>query len=87
MRDGTASTEIGLAVGLKALAVMAIGGLGDMRGAVVGGLLVGVIEGIGAHFGMGSAADLIVWIFMIGVLLLRPEGIFGSPQHMKSERA
>jgi branched-chain amino acid transport system permease protein len=87
MREGTASTEIGLSVGLKALAVMAIGGFGDMRGAVVGGLLVGVIEGIGAQFGLGSATDLIVWVFMICVLLVRPEGLFGNAHHVRSERA
>lgn len=87
MRIGTASADIGLTFGLKALAVMAIGGMGDLRGAVVGGFLVGVLEALGIYLGLGRLAELIVWVFMIGVLIVRPQGLFGSPFHGGERRA
>ena len=46
LRGGAASSEIGLSFGLKSLAIMAIGGMGDLRGALVGGLLIGVLEAL-----------------------------------------
>jgi len=87
VRIGTATTDIGLAVGLKALAVMAIGGMGDIRGAVVGGLLVGLVETLGVSFGLGRLSDLTVWVLMILVLLVRPQGLFGSRLHGAQTRA
>ena len=87
MRIGTANSDIGLAFGLKAMAVMAIGGMGDVRGAVVGGLIVGVAEAIGTHFGLGRLTDLTVWMLMIVILLVRPQGLFGSAYHATVQRA
>lgn len=87
MRIGTANTEIGLAIELKALAVMAIGGMGDLRGAVAGGLLVGLVETLGATFGLGRLSDLTVWVLMIFVLVVRPQGLFGTPLHGVQIRA
>ncbi len=77
MRTGVASSDIGLSFGLKALAIMAIGGMGDLRGAVIGGIMVGVIEALAVQFGLGKIGDTVVWIFMIVVLLVRPAGLFG----------
>jgi branched-chain amino acid transport system permease protein len=78
LRLGTASSELGLGFALKAVAIMAIGGMGDLRGAVLGGLLIGVLESLAAQFGLARLADLIVWLCMIAVLILRPRGLFGS---------
>ncbi|MDT3683713.1 MAG: branched-chain amino acid ABC transporter permease [Pseudorhodoplanes sp.] len=78
VRTGYASTDVGFTFGLKALAIMAIGGMGDLRGALIGGLLVGVLESLAFHFGAGQLADVFVWVFMIVVLLVRPSGLFGS---------
>lgn len=77
LRTGVASSDIGLTFGLKALAIMAIGGMGDLRGAVAGGILVGVIEALAVQFGLGKIGDTVVWILMIFVLLARPAGLFG----------
>ncbi len=57
---------------------MAIGGLGDLRGAVFGGLLIGVIEALAAQFGFDRLADLTVWLCMVAFLVFRPQGLFGS---------
>lgn len=78
VRTGYASSDVGFTFGLKALAIMAIGGMGDIRGALIGGLLVGLLEALAFHFGVGQLSDVFVWLFMILVLLVRPSGLFGT---------
>ncbi len=78
---------MGLTFGLKAIAIMAIGGMGDLRGAVVGGLLIGVLEALTFQFGIGKLGELVVWITMMLVLFVRPEGLFGGGVHVKDVRA
>jgi len=78
VRTGYANTETGFSFGLKALAIMAIGGMGDLRGAFLGGLLVGVLEALAFQWALGQLADVAVWLFMICVLLVRPAGLFGT---------
>jgi len=74
-------------LGLKALAILAIGGMGELRGAVIGGLLVGLIEAAAFHFGFGRLADVAVWLLMIVILLVRPAGLFGASGLHKEARA
>ena len=78
VRTGYANTDTGFSFGLKALAIMAIGGMGDLRGAFLGGLLVGVLEALAFQWELGQLADVAVWLFMIAVLLVRPQGLFGA---------
>jgi len=87
LRVGTVNSDIGLSFALKALAITAIGGMGNLWGAVVGGLLVGMLEAMAVQFGFGRLADLLVWGFMIIVLLVRPQGLFGSVFHGAGTRA
>jgi branched-chain amino acid transport system permease protein len=87
LRSGSVSADLGGTFGLKALAVAAIGGIGAPRGAVIGGLLVGVLEGIGRHLGMGSLVDVIVWVVMIVVLVAFPQGLFGARAPASEVRA
>jgi len=87
LRTDIANLQAGLTFGLKALAVMAIGGMGDVRGAVIGGLAVGVLEGLAFYWGLGGYSDLVVWIAMILVLLVRPAGLFGGGVHVRELRA
>jgi branched-chain amino acid transport system permease protein len=87
LRIGSVNSDIGMTFALKALAVTAIGGMGNLWGAVVGGLLVGLLESLATAFGLGPLADLIVWGFMIVVLLVRPQGLFGSVFHGAGVRA
>lgn len=87
LRSGSASSDIGLTFGLKALAIMAIGGLGDLRGAMVGGLLIGVLEALMYYLGWGRLVEMTVWLAMIAVLLLRPGGLFGGGLHAREQRA
>ena len=78
LRTGYASPDIGFSFGLKALAIMAIGGMGDLRGTFLGGLLVGVAEALAFTIGLGEIGDTVVWLLMIVVLLVRPAGLFGA---------
>ena len=57
---------------------MVIGGIGNVLGAVVAGLLIGVAEVVVIEFWRGSFADAIVWASMAAILLVRPEGILGQ---------
>lgn len=87
LRSGAASSDIGLTFGLKALAIMAIGGLGDIRGAMLGGLLIGLCEALMFHFGLGRLSELTVWLAMILTLMFRPSGLFGGGSHSMEQRA
>jgi branched-chain amino acid transport system permease protein len=60
----------------KALAVIVLGGLGDVRGTLVAALLLGVIEAFGTvYLGTVLDRDAIAFIFLIAVLLVRPQGL------------
>jgi branched-chain amino acid transport system permease protein len=61
---------------VTALIVITLGGFGSMSGALLGGLLLGVIEALGMHFSNPSLKALLSYAVFIAVLLLRPEGLF-----------
>ena len=65
---------------------MAIGGMGDLRGALVAGLLVGVLEALMFEFDLGRLSEMLVWVLMIVFILVRPGGIFGAGAHGRQER-
>jgi branched-chain amino acid transport system permease protein len=62
----------------RAFAGIFLGGLNSMYGAVIGGLAVGVLENIGATYVSASFRDTFVFSFTILVLLIRPQGLFGT---------
>jgi branched-chain amino acid transport system permease protein len=87
LKTGSANADIGLAFGLKALAIMAIGGLGDMRGALIAGPAVGIMEALAFHFGLGQVSEMLVWLAMILLLLVKPGGLFVTGLHAGAKRA
>jgi branched-chain amino acid transport system permease protein len=87
LRGGAASSEIGLSFGLKSLAIMAIGGMGDLRGALVGGLLIGVLEALMFQMGLGRLVEMTAWVTLMAVLMFRPNGLFGGGIHAREQRA
>jgi branched-chain amino acid transport system permease protein len=86
LRSDAASSEIGLTFGLKAMAIMAIGGMGDLRGAVLAGFLIGIVEALMFYFGLGRLGEMTVWLAMILILLLRPAGLFSGSLHSREQR-
>jgi len=69
----------GFIFSLKALIAVAFGGLGSVVGAFLGGILLGVIEGMGSYVISGGWADAISYGAFLLVLMFRPEGLFGRP--------
>jgi branched-chain amino acid transport system permease protein len=69
---------VGVEIGLKAIAVMVVGGVTRIWGALLAGPLIGLLEVLTVAYGGSQIRDLIVYGFMILVLLLRPQGILGG---------
>jgi branched-chain amino acid transport system permease protein len=63
---------------LKAFVISIIGGLGSLPGAVLAGLMIGVIEALGSFFLTASYATALVFAILMLVLLVRPSGLMGS---------
>ncbi len=72
----TISPSMGEPYTVTALIVITLGGFGSMGGALAGGLLLGVVEAIGMHYTNPSLKALLSYSVFIGVLLLRPKGLF-----------
>jgi len=87
LRSASANSEIGLTFGLKALAIMAIGGLGDIRGAMLGGLLIGVMEALLFVFGWGRWVEMTVWVVVIITMVIKPSGLFSARLKTQEARA
>lgn len=70
------SFSLGLVIGLKGFAAAMFGGLGSMKGALVGGLCIGVLEGFTATYTNSFISGLIPFTALLIVLLFKPSGIF-----------
>ncbi len=66
-------------LGLKAFVAAVIGGIGNVRGAVLGGFVIAFVEQFGAFYVSSSYRDVYVFAVLILILLVRPTGILGSP--------
>jgi branched-chain amino acid transport system permease protein len=64
--------------GLKAFSASVVGGLTSLPGAVVAGLLIGVVETFSVEFGASNFRHIFSFVFMILILLLRPGGLLGG---------
>lgn len=62
----------------KAFAAVVIGGLGSIPGAIVGGLIIGVVEAVAGVFFKASLGNALTFFIMILVLIFKPNGIFGD---------
>ena len=71
------SWESGLTLGLKGFVAATLGGLVSVRGAVLGGLLLGVLENLTAGYVSTGLRDAVAFLLLIVVLVARPSGIFG----------
>jgi branched-chain amino acid transport system permease protein len=74
---------MGLLPGLKAFVAAVLGGIGSVPGAMVGGLLLGVVETLVAGYVSSTYRDAIAFVILIAILLYRPTGLFGRAQAEK----
>jgi branched-chain amino acid transport system permease protein len=70
--------DVGAATGVKGFAAAVLGGLGNPIAAVGGGLVLGLIESLAAGYVSHVYKDGVALVVMLGVLFLRPQGLFGG---------
>jgi branched-chain amino acid transport system permease protein len=78
MAFNSVNPQMGLSMGLKGLAIIILGGMGNVKGAMAGGLILGLSETFIVAYGDSGYRDAIAFIAIIFILLLRPQGIFGQ---------
>jgi len=76
--------DMGIGLGLKAFYAAIIGGFNQIRGALLGGLLVGVVETLSGAYISGQFRDAFALAILIAVLLLKPEGLWGVKEEWSS---
>lgn len=72
-----ANFDLGL-IGIKSFAAAVLGGFGQIGGAMVGGLVLGLVETMAAFYVSSAFKDIIAYTLLILVLLVRPNGLFGA---------
>ncbi|MFQ3668842.1 MAG: branched-chain amino acid ABC transporter permease [Fimbriimonadaceae bacterium] len=72
------NTFYGLLPGVKAFTAAVLGGIGNIPGAVVGGLIIGLLEALVVWSGYAGYQDAVAFLVLIIILLFRPGGLFGS---------
>ncbi|MDQ0219218.1 branched-chain amino acid ABC transporter permease [Peribacillus cavernae] len=78
MAFNSVNPQMGLSMGLKGLAIIILGGMGNVKGAMAGGLILGLSETFVVAYGDSGYRDAIAFIIIIIILLVRPQGIFGQ---------
>ncbi|MCM3359391.1 MULTISPECIES: branched-chain amino acid ABC transporter permease [unclassified Psychrobacillus] len=78
MAFNSVNPQMGLSMGLKGLAIIILGGMGNVKGAMVGGLLLGLSETMIVAYGDSGYRDAVAFVAIIFILLIRPQGIFGK---------
>jgi branched-chain amino acid transport system permease protein len=71
---------MGQLYGLKAFSASVVGGLTSLPGAVVAGLLIGIVETFSVELGASNFRHMVSFLFMILILVLRPGGLFGGKE-------
>ncbi len=70
--------EMGMSVIIPAFVIVVLGGLGSFKGAVAGGLLVGILQESILRPYFPFLEGMVIFLLMIGILLIRPQGLFGT---------
>lgn len=74
---------MGIMVGWKAFISAVVGGIGNIRGAMVGGFILGAVEVFVAAYGRSTYRDFVAFALLLILLIFRPYGILGKPRPQK----
>lgn len=83
MYYGLVNYSIGYIAGIKAFTAAVVGGIGSIPGAMFGGILLGLVESLGAAYLSSEYKDAYAFAVLIAVLLIRPSGLFGQRREEK----
>jgi branched-chain amino acid transport system permease protein len=78
MYYGTVNWNMGFLPGIKSFTAAVIGGIGNLRGAMLGGFVLGIVESLAAGFLATGYKDVVAFIILILVLIFRPGGLLGE---------
>jgi branched-chain amino acid transport system permease protein len=70
-------------VGLKAIPAAVVGGFGSLPGAIVGGLVIGIVESASGFYLPEGFKDIAPYVVVLAMLVVRPNGIFGEKLRKK----
>ncbi len=73
----TLAYDVGVLLGLKGFAAAILGGFGSFPGAIVGGLILGLLESLAAGYLSSAYKDVLAFVVLMGVLFVRPRGLMG----------
>jgi len=75
---------MGLVPGLKGFTAAVVGGIGSIPGAMLGGLLLGVVESLAQGYLSTNFSDTITFVLLIVVMLVKPNGLLGKRAIVKA---
>jgi branched-chain amino acid transport system permease protein len=78
MYYGSVKYNMGFIPGIKAFTAAVLGGIGDVRGAMLGGFMLGILESLAAGYISSAYKDVFAFIILILVLIFRPQGLLGK---------
>ena len=82
-RTGQINSAIGFMAGIKAFTAAVLGGIGNIPGAVLGGLVLGIAETLGAGYISSAYEDVFAFGLLVLILVLRPAGLLGKAVKQK----
>ncbi|WP_144121607.1 branched-chain amino acid ABC transporter permease [Catellatospora sichuanensis] len=78
LKQGNTRFNVGFLIGIKAFSAAVLGGIGNLRGALVGGLLLGLVEAYGAALFGSNWTNVIAFVVLLVLLMFRPTGLLGE---------
>lgn len=75
---GSVDFNVGFLAGIKAFTAAVLGGIGNIPGAMLGGFVLGISEALFAGFVSSTYKDVLAFVILVGVLLVKPSGLLGT---------
>ncbi len=76
--NSNVGSTMGFVPGIKAFTSAVLGGIGNLRGAMLGGMILGIVENLAQPFVSSAYIDVVAFAILVGLLMFRPTGILGE---------